>query len=66
METVSTSCTECGTVMPPDQGLCPKCHHPRWYTLKKVSICLLIVVTLAVVIRYVVMSGTRALSMWFG
>jgi len=66
METASTSCTECGAVIPTDRGLCPRCHRPRWYTLKKVSVCLLVVVILAVLIRYVVRSGDRTLSLWFG
>ena len=66
METVATSCTECGASRPPDQGLCPRCHRPRWYTLKKISACLLIVVILAALIKYAVVYGDRTLSLWFG
>jgi uncharacterized OB-fold protein len=66
METVSTSCTECGAVIPSGRSLCPRCHRPRWYTLKKVSLCVLVVVVLAILIRYTVQFGDRAMSFWFG
>jgi CHASE2 domain-containing sensor protein len=35
-----------------DQELCPRCHRPRWYTLKRISACLLIIVILMVLIKY--------------
>ena len=66
METVATSCTECGAAMKPAQVLCPRCHRPRWHTLKKVSACLLVVALLAILIRIIVIYGDRTLSLWFG
>jgi uncharacterized OB-fold protein len=66
MNAAATSCTECGAVMKPDQVLCPRCHRPRWHTLKKVSACLLIVAVFAILIRYAVMYGDRTLNLWFG
>jgi uncharacterized OB-fold protein len=45
-------CTECGTRVVSTEGVCPRCRHPRWYTLRKVAICLAIVAALLVVIRY--------------
>jgi hypothetical protein len=32
-------CTECGTRVFSTEGVCPRCRHPRWYTLRKVAIC---------------------------
>jgi uncharacterized paraquat-inducible protein A len=66
METALTSCTECGAKIRGDDGLCPRCHHPRWYTLKKISAFLLIVAILAALIKCVVMYGDRTLNLWFG
>jgi hypothetical protein len=66
METRLARCTECGADIPGDRGLCPRCHHPRWYTLKKVSLCTAVVFALALLIRYAVRFGDRALSFWFG
>jgi uncharacterized OB-fold protein len=66
IETATTSCTECGAAMKPGQVLCSRCHRPRWHTLKKVSACLLTVALFAILIRYIVMSGDRTLSLWFG
>jgi predicted nucleic acid-binding Zn ribbon protein len=66
METAATNCTECGAAMKSDQVLCSRCHRPRWYTLKKVSACLLTIALIAILIRYLVMFGDRTLSLWFG
>ena len=66
METASTSCTECDAIIPSDRSLCPRCHRPRWYTLKKVSLCVALVVVLATLIRYAVRLGDRIMSLWFG
>jgi uncharacterized OB-fold protein len=66
METTLISCTECGANVQGDQELCPRCHRPRWYTLKKISACLLIIVILVALVKYVVMYGDRTLSQWFG
>jgi uncharacterized paraquat-inducible protein A len=66
MQTGSTSCTECGAVIPGDRSSCPRCHLPRWYTLKKVSLCVVVVVVLAILVRYAVQFGERTLSLWFG
>jgi hypothetical protein len=66
METGSTSCTECGALIPSDRSLCPRCHRPRWYTLKKVSVCMVVVVVLAILIRCAVQFGDRIMTMWPG
>jgi hypothetical protein len=61
-----STCTECGADLPSDQDTCPRCHRPRWYTLKKISIFVLVIVTLMIFIKYVVVFGDRTLSQWFG
>jgi uncharacterized paraquat-inducible protein A len=66
METTLISCTECGANPRGDQVLCPRCHRPRWYTLKKISACLLIIVILMALIKYLAVYGDRMLSLWFG
>ena len=66
METTAKYCTECGAAMEPTQVFCSRCHRPRWHTLKKVSACLLAVVVLAILIRYIVIYGDRTLSLWPG
>ncbi len=66
MGTASTSCTECGAEVQGHQTLCPNCYRPRWYTLKKVSACLLVILILAVLLRYLVGYGDRTLAQWFG
>ncbi len=66
MEIGLSSCTECGAHVKDDQSTCPKCHRPRWYTLKKISICLLILASLAMCIKIMVTYGDRTLSQWFG
>jgi hypothetical protein len=66
METALTSCTECGADFPRNQDLCPRCHRPRWYTLKKLSALLLIIGLLVALIKYLVVYGDRTLSQWLG
>jgi uncharacterized OB-fold protein len=66
METALTSCTECGANVQGDQGLCPRCHRPRWYTLKKISAVLVIIVILMTLIKFLAVYGDRTLSLWFG
>jgi uncharacterized OB-fold protein len=66
METALTSCTECGATLGANRELCPRCHRPRWYTLKKISVCLLIIAILVALIKYAVVYGDRTLSQWFG
>jgi uncharacterized paraquat-inducible protein A len=61
-----TSCTECGAELRQNQETCPRCHHPRWYTLKKTSILLLIIVLLVALTKYLVVFVDRTLSQWFG
>jgi hypothetical protein len=61
-----TNCTECGAGVQGHEELCPRCHRPRWYTLKKVSACFLIIVVLMVLIKSVALYGDRALSLWTG
>jgi len=60
------SCTECGAYIEGDRDTCPRCHRPKWYTLKKISICLLVIATLMLFIKYVAVFGDRTLSQWFG
>jgi uncharacterized paraquat-inducible protein A len=66
METALASCTECGANIAPNQGLCPRCHRPRWYTLKKLSVLLLIVGLLAALIKLIVEYGVLTLGQWYG
>jgi uncharacterized paraquat-inducible protein A len=66
METALTSCTECGANIDRNQLLCPRCHRPRWYTLKKLSVLLLIVGLLAALIKLIVEYGVLTLSQWYG
>jgi uncharacterized paraquat-inducible protein A len=66
VEILLTRCTECGAELRKNQETCPRCHHPRWYTLKKTSILLLIIVLLVVLIKYVVVFGDRTLNQWLG
>ncbi len=61
-----SSCTECGAHFPKGRSTCSTCHRPRWYTLKKISICMVIIIILALVTKYIVMTGDRTLSQWFG
>ena len=65
METALASCTECGAVSEGDQ-LCPRCHRPRWYTLRKISLCLLVISVLAILIKAIATYGDRTMSLWFG
>jgi hypothetical protein len=55
-----------GANIPPNQELCPRCHRPRWYTLKKLAVLLLIIGLLMALIKYSVEYGDRTLSLWFG
>jgi hypothetical protein len=48
------------------QAVCPRCRHPRWYTAKKVAICLLGVLVLIAITKYFVSMGDRTLAQWFG
>jgi hypothetical protein len=66
LETALTSCTECGAEVGGHQDLCPRCHRPRWYTLKKISACVLIIVILMALIKYAAVYGDRTLGQWFG
>jgi uncharacterized paraquat-inducible protein A len=66
VETVLTSCTECGAELKRNQQTCSRCHRPRWYTLKKLSILLFIIVLIMGFIKYVVVFGDHTLSQWFG
>ena len=65
METALARCTECGANTAPKQGLCPRCHRPRWYTLRKLSVLLLIVALLAALIKLIVQYGVLTLSQWY-
>ncbi len=65
METALARCTECGANIAPKQGLCPRCHRPRWYTLRKLSVLLLIVALLAALIKLIVQYGVLTLSQWY-
>jgi len=70
METALARCTECGANIAPKQGLCPRCHRPRWYTLRKLSVLLLIVALLVVallaaLIKLIVEYGVLTLSQWY-
>jgi hypothetical protein len=65
METALASCTECGANLPPNRGLCPRCHRPRWYTLKKLSVLLLIVALLVTLLKFIAVYGDRTLSQWY-
>jgi hypothetical protein len=56
-------CTECGTRVASTEGVCPRCRHPRWHTLRKVAICLGIVAALLLVIRYL---ATEFAGTWPG
>ena len=66
METALATCTECGAKILPNQELCPRCHHPRWYTLKKLAVLLLIIGLLMVFIKFSVEYGSSTLNLWFG
>ena len=61
-----SSCTECGAQVHAGRETCPRCHRPRWYTLKKISLFLLVIVVLMGFIKYIVTVGDRTLSQWFG
>jgi len=61
-----TRCTECGAAVRNDASTCPRCRYPRWYTLKKVAICLLVVGLLIGLTKYLMMFGDRTLALWFG
>jgi hypothetical protein len=56
-------CTECGTLVVSTEEVCPRCRHPRWYTLRKVAICFAIVAALLFVIRYL---ATEFAGRWPG
>jgi hypothetical protein len=60
-----TRCTECGAAVG-DAATCPRCRHPRWYTLKKVALCLLVVGILIGLTKYLMTFGERTLALWFG
>jgi hypothetical protein len=66
MEAALASCTECGSNLLENSDICPRCHRPRWYTLKKLSVLLLIIGLLAALIKCAAVYGDRALSQWFG
>jgi hypothetical protein len=56
-------CTECGARVISTEGACPRCRHPRWYTLRKVAICFAIVAALLLLIRYL---ATTFAGIWPG
>ena len=66
MERAAAICTECGASIRRDQPVCPRCHRPRWYTLKKISLCLLIVGALVLLIHYAARYADKTLGLWFG
>lgn len=59
------TCTECGAPVN-NAAVCPRCRHPKWYTLKKVTICFVIVLGLIAITKYFVSVGDRTLAQWFG
>lgn len=61
-----TTCTECGATVPPGDAVCPRCRRPKWYTLRKVGICLVVMAILIVVIKLMVIAGEHTLNQWFG
>ena len=61
-----TTCTECGAEVPSGNAVCPRCMHPKWYTLKKMSICLVALLALVLLIKLMVITGERSLGQWFG
>lgn len=65
MADVLNTCTECGAAVG-NASICSRCRYPRWYTLKKVAICLLVVGVLIGFTKYLMMFGDRTLTQWFG
>jgi hypothetical protein len=59
------TCTECGAPVG-NAAVCPRCRYPKWYTLKKVAICLFVVAALIAITKYFVSIGDRTLGQWFG
>ena len=64
-EALVSTCTECGASVG-HTAVCPQCRHPKWYTLKKVAICFIVVVVLVVITKSFVLVGDRTLAQWFG
>jgi hypothetical protein len=53
--------------MPSGNAVCPRCMHPKWYTLKKkMSICLIALLALVLLIKLMAITGERSLGQWFG
>ncbi len=61
-----TTCTECGAIVPADDAVCPRCRRPKWYTLRKMAICLVALAVLIIAIKVMVLTADRTLHEWFG